>query len=330
MHRGPASTGACCGALLLAACVAPQPPEPFDTPVTVEIARGYSSRMIAETLESEGIIASKWSFLFERLRHRDTNLKAGEYEFDGPVEAAEAFQVIAAGRVKLYAITIPEGLNRFEIAEVVEESGRLSGEEFLALSADPAPVKDLLPQAETLEGSLFPETYSLAATSTVRDLVEAMVAQFKREVADAHRLRTVEIDAWDGTILASMIEKETGSRGEQGLVSSVFHNRIGRGMLMQCDPTIVYGLVLENRYRGRIYLSDLSDPHPYNTYLHGGLPPGPITNPGRKSIRAAFEPSDSDFLFFVARAGSEGGHVFSESLRGHNRAVRNLRRHQGR
>ena len=330
MRPGSASTGICCAALLLAACAARKQPEPFDTPVTVEIARGDSSRTIAETLESEGVIASKWSFLFERLRHRDTNLKAGEYEFDGPLEAAEAFRMIAAGRVKLYSITIPEGLNRFEIADLVEESGRLSGEEFLALSADPAPVRDVWPQAETLEGSLFPETYSLARTSTARDLVEAMVAQFKREVADAHRLRTVQIDEWDGTILASMIEKETGAQGERGLVSSVFHNRIRRGMLMQCDPTIVYGLVLENRYRGSLYLSDLSDPNPYNTYVHAGLPPGPITNPGRKSIRAAFEPLDSDFLFFVARAGSEGGHVFSESLRGHNRAVRELRRYQGR
>ncbi len=294
----------------------------------MEIARGATSRQIAETLESNGVIESKWPFLWERFWNRETTLMAGEYVFHRPVKAAEAFALLGSGRVRLYPITIPEGLNRFEIAEIVANSGLVSGEEFLALSADPTPVKELLPEAETLEGCLFPETYSLAKTSTAKDLVDAMIAQFREALEEAHSHRTAEIDLWRGVVLASMIEKETKAQGERGLVSSVFHNRMRLGMLMQCDPTIIYGLVLEDRYRGRIHLSDLSDPHPYNTYVHSGLPPGPIANPGRQSIQAAFAPSESDFLFFVAKPGHQIGHVFSRTLRSHNRAVRELRRYE--
>ena len=125
-----------------------------------------------------------------------------------------------------------------------------------------------------------------------------------------------------------MIEKEARGTEERELVSSVFHNRMRLGMLMQCDPTIAYGLVLEGRYRGRILLSDLSDPHPYNTYVHEGLPPGPIANPGAESLRAAYAPGKSDFLFFVARPGLNVGHVFSRTLSAHNSAVRDLREFQ--
>ena len=296
--------------------------------MVVEIVRGTSSDQIAETLESRGVIESKWAFLWERIWNRRTTLMAGEYIFYRPVEASEAFELLASGRVRLYPITIPEGLNRFEIAALVSKSGLVSGEDFLDLAANPAPVKDLLPEAETLEGCLLPETYSLAKTSTAKDLVAAMIAQFREALQQAHSQRTENLDLWKGVVLASMIEKETGVEAERGLVSSVFHNRMRLGMLMQCDPTIIYGLVLEDRYRGRIYTSDLSDPHPYNTYVHGGLPPGPIANPGRHSIQAAFAPSESDFLYFVAKPGGRTGHVFSKTLGSHNRAVRELRRYR--
>lgn len=328
MQRRPSRTIAACALALLAACGSREAAEPFPKPVVVEIERGASSDQIAEILESQGVIESKWAFLWERIWNRETTLMAGEYLFRGPVEASEAFKLLAEGRVRLYPITIPEGLNRFEIAVLVAESGLVSGEDFLDLTADPAPVKDLLTEAETLEGCLFPETYNLARTSTANDLVDAMIAQFREALQEAHSQRTEEIDLWKGVVLASMIEKETGLEAERGLVSSVFHNRMRLGMLMQCDPTIIYGLVLEDRYRGRIYTSDLSDPHPYNTYVHGGLPPGPIANPGRESIQAAFAPSASDFLYFVAKPGDRAGHVFSKTLRSHNRAVREWRRYR--
>ena len=315
-------------ALLLASCGDGPPVKPFEEPVVLEIAHGLSSQDIAQALADKGVIGSKWSFLWERAWNRDAVLLAGEYMFREPVSASAAFEMLVSGRVRLYPITFPEGLNRFETARIAGASGLVSGDEFLALTADPSPVKDLLPQAESLEGCLFPETYSLARTSDATDLLEAMVARFKEALAAARSQRTTEYGAWDALVLASMIEEETGEPAERRLVASVFHNRIRRGMLMQCDPTIIYGLILQDRYRGRIYRSDLADPHPYNTYVHGGLPPGPIASPGRESLAAAFAPAESEFLYFVAKPGFRLGHVFSKSLRAHNRAVSDLRRYE--
>ena len=300
----------------------------FEQPVVVEISRGLSSIQIAEKLQASGVITSKWGFLWERLWERSATLMAGEYAFERPMSAADAFDYLALGRVILYPLTIPEGLNRFEIAEIVAAEGWSTEEEFLALTADSSLAKDIAPNATTLEGLLFPETYSLAKTSTVHDLVDAMLAQFRKALAEAHSQRTAKISDWDALVLASMIEKETERADERGLVSSVFHNRIRRGMLLQCDPTIIYGLVLDGRYRGKIYRSDLSDPHAYNTYVHNGLPPGPITNPGAMALRSAFAPEESDYLFFCAKPGLLQGHTFSTRLHDHNRAVQELRRYQ--
>ena len=294
----------------------------------VEIERGAGSRRIGEQLVEAGVTNSMWLFLWERAWNLDAKLMAGEYIFERPVSASEAFEILAAGKVRLYPLTIPEGLNRFQIADVIDAAGLATRDEALALTADPGPVKDLLPQAESLEGVLYPETYSLAKSSTVEDLLDAMVDRFLEALAEAREQRTVEIGDWEAVILASMIEEEAVGQTERGLVSSVFHNRIRRGMLMQCDPTIIYGLVREDRYRGKIFLSDLRDPHPYNTYIHEGLPPGPIASPGLESLKAAFAPSESEFLFFVAAPGVHQGHVFSAKLQDHNRAVRELRQYE--
>ena len=317
-------------AAALACCIScgGQPADPFPEPIVVEIERGASSRRIGEALKASGVISSWWLFLWERAWNRSATLMAGEYMFERPVSAAEAFAILAEGKVLLYPLTIPEGLNRFQTADLIAAAGLAEQEEALALTADPGPVKDLLPRAESLEGVLFPETYSLAKGATAGDLLEVMIASFGEALDEARAQRTVEIEDWEALIIASMIEKEAAEQTERGLVSSVFHNRIRRGMLMQCDPTIIYGLLLENRYRGKIYLSDLKDPHPYNTYIHKGLPPGPIASPGLESLKAAFAPSESEFLFFVAAPGVRQGHVFSAELRDHNRAVRELRQYE--
>ncbi len=331
LRDSPSAAAVLVATLLVAGCAGAGtegPSDPFEEPVVVEIGRGLTSMEIAEKLEGAGVIASKWGFLWERLWDRSAKLMAGEYEFEGPISAAEAFEKLASGRVILYPLTIPEGLNRFEIAEIVASEGLSTKEEFIALTADPGLAKDILPEAKTLEGLLFPETYNLAKTSTVHDLLDAMLAGFRDALAAASSQRTAEISDWDALVLASMIEKETEKPDERGLVSSVFHNRLQRGMLMQCDPTIIYGLMLDGRYRGKIYLSDLSDPHVYNTYIHDGLPPGPIANPGLMSLNAAFAPDESDYLFFCAKPGHGQGHAFSTSLRDHNLAVQALRRHE--
>lgn len=307
---------------------AARPPEDFPEPVVLEIARGTTSVEIAETLEARGVIASKWAFLWHRTWNRDAVLMAGEYLFDRPVPAEEAFEMLASGRVRLYPLTVPEGLHRFDIANLVAEAGWASREEFLRLTADPSRVQDWLPRAQNLEGCLFPETYKLAKSSSAEDLLDAMVSRFKIELDAARAASTAQLGDWEALVLASMIEKETEGDGERSLVSSVFHNRLRIGMLLQCDPTVIYGLVLEGRYTGRILRSDLENPHAYNTYVHADLPPGPIANPGRKALRAAFAPEQSEYLYFVARPGGQDGHVFSKSLRSHNRAVQLLRRYE--
>lgn len=311
----------------LACCSAGEPAEPFAEPVVVKVRYGFSSQQIAEALVTEGIIGSKWSFLWQRILNLNQTLMAGEYQFENPVTAEEAFEMIASGKVRLYRLTVPEGLNRFQIAEVVRDFSLVSADEFLELTEDPEPVLDLFPNAKNLEGCLFPETYSLANTSGTGDLLDAMIDRFREELGKARNDRTSELNDWDALILASMIEEETYGRAERGIVSSVFHNRIQRGMLMQCDPTVIYGLILEDRYRGKIYRSDLKDPHPYNTYVHSGLPPGPITNPGSRSLQAAFSPDTTDFLYFVAKPGGDSGHTFSKTLAEHNHAVGEWRRY---
>ncbi len=327
MNRKNLNAGLAAGLVILTGCGSGAPSaEPFAEPVVVEIEVGFTSRQIAETLHAAGVIRSKWAFLAKRAFDRQTILMAGEYEFEKPLQVSEAFGTLAGGKVKLYPITIPEGYNRFEVVDKVASAGLASREELLRMTADPSPVKDILPAAESLEGCLFPDTYNLARTSTAVDLLDAMVARFREVLAETGKRRSTDLSNWETLILASMIEKETGIDSERKLVSSVFHNRMRKRMMMQCDPTIIYGFLREERYRGKIYKSDLENPHPYNTYIHAGLPPGPIANPGKAALQAAFYPAETDYMFFVAKPDTSKGHLFSKTMRAHQKGVDTLRR----
>jgi UPF0755 protein len=297
----------------------------FAEPVVFDYTPGMSGRELADQLERLGVVRSRWDFLAARAWRFSDTLLAGEYRF---AEAASVWQVldtIVRGRVLLYSITIPEGLTRFETAQLIADEGYGEYEDLLRLTAEPMSIQDLLPAAETLEGCLFPETYSFPRDTTGEEIIARMTATFREALQGLLADKSTPLDAYAALIVASMVEKETSVEAERGLVSSVYHNRIERRMLMQCDPTIIYGLILEDRYRGTILLRDLKDPHPYNTYVHGGLPPSPIANPGAESLRAAFAPADSDYIFFVAKPGGSGDHSFSATLREHNQAVARLR-----
>lgn len=297
----------------------------FSEPVLFEYLPGTRSRETATALEQLGIVRSRWYFLAARALRPRTILMAGEYQFAASDSPWGVVQRLAEGDVYLRTLTIPEGLTRFETAALVAQAGYSTEEEFLALTADPTAIRDLFPQAQSLEGVLFPETYSLAKTTTGEQIIQAMLVNFRRAFAAASQDAETEIAPYDAVTLASLIEKESGVPSERPLISAVFHNRMDRGMRMQCDPTIIYGLLLEGRYRGNIYASDLQDPHPYNTYVHPGLPPGPIANPSAEALRAAFAPEEADYIFFVANPGGTGDHTFSVSLADHNRAVARLR-----
>jgi UPF0755 protein len=294
-----------------------------DTGVFVDVEPGDSIAVIANRLAAAGVVAEAWLFRFAARRSgRDRDLQAGEYFFDAPLSPLAAVAKIADGRVHLRPITFPEGLTLAEMAAIVEQKGLGSAGGFAAAASTTTLIADLDPEATDLEGYLFPETYSLPRHATVDDLVAAMVAQFRAVFDDQLRARAVErgLSVREVVTLASVIQRETGSGAEHGLVSAVFNNRLRIGMPLQSDPTIIFALERAGLYDGNLTRSNMQIDSPYNTYRYGGLPPGPIAAPGRDVLYAALHPADATYLYFVSR--NDGTHAFANTLREHNRNVR--------
>ncbi len=256
-------------------------------------------------------------------------LKKGRYRLPERASTHDLLKQFNEGKVLLHRLTVPEGLDKWQTAETLGATRWGDAETFRAAIDDPEPILDLDPLAKDLEGFLFPETYFFPEEATPAEIIAAMVQQFREKTADMRaRLHERGLTLRQWTTLASMIEKETATPEEGPTIASVFHNRLKRGMLLQCDPTIIYSLKLDNQYRGKIYRSQIRYDHPYNTYVHPGLPPGPIASPGVGSLQAALEPADTAYLYFVR--DQDGGHYFSKTLREHNRAVQRWRRaHRG-
>lgn len=281
----------------------------------VEIERGSGTASIARTLQQAGVIHYQWQLYAARLLHPSSKLQAGEYRFDKPASALDVLDRIRRGDIYHFDISVPEGSNRFDIARIVESTGTISADDFLKASADVSSIRDLAPDAPSLEGFLFPATYRLTHRSTAGDLCRMMTTEFRRQwkkLNGGDALKTVT--------LASLVEKETGYAAERRIVAGVFANRIARGMKLDCDPTTIYAALLDGRYNGVIHRSDLASRNPYNTYQNAGLPPGPIANPGAAALDAALHPAQTEFLFFVAKAEG-GGHVFSITRAQHEKAV---------
>jgi UPF0755 protein len=294
----------------------------FSEPVFADFARGTSTREIASVLAQKGVIQNQWVFLAARAVRRGTTLQAGEYKFDRPASPLDIYGRIARGDIFYMELLVPEGFNMFEIAEAAGKLGTIRPEDFLAAARDPAMIRDLDPQAPSLEGYLFPNKYRVYRYTTAEQLCRMMTAEFRARWQTLHSGANVH----DVITLASMVEREARRPEERPLVASVFSNRLKIGMKLDCDPTTVYAALLDHRYRGTIYRSDLENPSPWNTYRHAGLPPGPIANPGLDSIRAALAPADTQYLYFVAKADGTFGHTFSESLVQHSAAVARYQR----
>jgi UPF0755 protein len=299
-----------------------QPYSGFGPSAIVDIPRGASTSQMASILAAAGVVRYRWQFLLSRAIHSRTTLQAGEYLFNHPASVLEVFDRIARGDVAYYEVTIPEGSNMFDIAARVAELGWMGEKEFLAAAADPLLIRDLAPEAPSLEGYLFPSTYHVQRSATAQQLCRQMTGAFRA----VWRELSASADVHETVTLASLVEKETGVAHERPLVASVFHNRLRQGLALACDPTIIYAALLEGRYRGAIYKSDLSSRNRYNTYRHPGLPPGPIANPGRASLAAALRPAETKYLYFVAKPGGSGEHTFSSSFAAHERAVAEYRR----
>jgi UPF0755 protein len=293
--------------------------------VYVDIPHGASRRTIAGLLASQGVVRNRWVFEALTRRRSRSTLQAGEYFFDHPVTAFEVFDTLAEGRVYVRELVIPEGYSMFDIADLVAREGFTSRDDFLAAARDPAAVRDLAPDARSLEGFLFPATYGFPRHPTGQEMVEAMVKRFRQEWAaiSAQPSDPPERSLERTLTLASLVERETPKPDERPLVAGVFANRLRQAMPLQCDPTVVYALELAGQYSGTLEASEIPFDSPYNTYRHAGLPPGPIANPGEASLRAALSPAKTDYLYFVA--DTEGGHFFSKTLAEHTRNVAKYR-----
>ena len=287
---------------------------------------GWSGRRIAQTLQREGIIRSAPAFVALNYVMGPRKLKAGEYKFDLPATALEVRDRLLRGDVYARTVAVPEGYNLYDIAAVVEQAGLSSAADFVAVANhDVSLVRDIDPQAASLEGYLFPDTYQFTRIDTPHDIAAAMVHRFRQAAQkigllgrpDIHRVVT----------MASIVEKETAVPDERALVAGVYDNRLEKNMLLGADPTVIYAALLAGRYRGTIYQSDLQYDSPYNTYKFPGLPPGPIANPGAASLEAALHPTKSGFLYFVS--DNNGHHRFSYNAAEHEKNVAAYRKAAG-
>jgi UPF0755 protein len=289
----------------------------------VEILPGTPTMQIAAQLKQSGLIRSQFAFEAERLA-RGGILKAGEYRFDHPATMSEIYDRLARGDVYTIPVTIPEGSNLFDIAERIESANLGAREALLAAArTNVSLIADLDPAASSLEGYLFPDTYRFERHVTPVQILAAMVRRFRQAAAQLglndnyHHVVTV----------ASLVERETPIDTERPVIASVFENRLAKNMPLETDPSVIYAALLDGRYRGTIYASDLQADSPYNTYRYAGLPPGPICNPGAASLKAAIHPASTGYLYFVAATADPSGKSrFSTTLEEHARDVQQYRK----
>ena len=294
-----------------------------ETGTFVEIAPGESSAQIARQLEEAGVIRSRFVFDLYRWVKRG-KLEAGEYLFDHPAPMFEVYARIERGDIYTRTLVVPEGANIFDIGERLAAAGLGTEDEFLkAQAADVDLIHDLDPKATSLEGYLFPDTYRFTRQESMDQILSRMVDQFRKEAAKLGLSGNVH----NVVTMASLVERETAVNGERPIVASVFENRLKKGMPLATDPSVIYGLELAGDWRGKIYESDLKRNTPYNTYLHAGLPPGPIANPGLRSLKAAMHPAQTKYLYFVAAGTNpQGKSLFASTLAQHTRNVAGYRK----
>jgi UPF0755 protein len=295
----------------------------YDKEIRIHVAKGSSVKSIAHLLHKNGVIANKTYFvLYYRLFFNKLTFQSGEYLFNTPLTMKQIIEKLNKGKVILYKITVKEGLTIKETARLLEANHKINAQDFIKACQNTDLIKSIDDKAEDLEGYIFPETYLVPRNTTAAELVEMMVKRFRSKFSQSFhwRARDINKSIRQVVILASLIEKETAAREERFLISSVFHNRLRIGMPLACDPTIIYALKRENKYRDKLGWKDLKFDSPYNTRIYKNLPPGPICSPGFDSIEAALYPANTSYLYFVAK--NDKYHHFSKTLKEHNWAVR--------
>lgn len=302
------------------------PVDPGNTnPILFEVVKGANIKSISKELEQKGIL-KHWYSVYYLSKSKvndsgDLKILAGEYELSAGLRPAQILEILLGGKVVAHDVSFPEGTPLKDLPMILAKSGLVSEQEATAALQDRSLLADLGVPTVSLEGFLFPETYSFSRPVTAQDMIKRMVTEWKnqldvklpgwKERASELGLSTIQM-----MTLASIIEKETGDKSERALISSVFHNRMRIGMKLQSDPTVIYGI---KNFNGNLTKEDLKTPTPYNTYIIDGLPPTPICNPGLESIRAAIYPQETDYIYFVGKG--DGTHIFSAFYKDHLVAV---------
>ena len=303
-----------------------RPHRGFVDPVELTIPTGTSAREIFARLEAAGVLADQRLARVQLALEGNPALQAGTYRFEEALTVPQVLQKLVTGDVLLTEVTVREGLTLEETANVLAEQGVGDRETLLARMRDPAPIHDLDPEAETLEGYLFPDSYRFPVGVAEEAVVLEMVETFRERWATrvASRLPADERGLREIVTLASIVEKEARLAEERPVIAGVYANRLRRGIALYADPTVIFALKRRGDWDGNIRKPDLRIDDPYNTYVYPGLPPGPICSPGLPSLEAAAEPADVPYLYFVSR--NDGSHVFSRTYREHQRAVQEWQR----
>jgi UPF0755 protein len=295
------------------------PASKSDEKIVFDVPSGTGLNIIASRLKSEGLISDIKLFkLYVYLKKGVNKFKAGEYLLSPALTPLEIYSILISGISILYDLTIPEGYNIYDIADLLQNSGLGDREEFLRLVKDKDVIRDFDLEGRSLEGYLFPSTYKFTKSATSMKIIKTMINKFNSIFTDEMERKATEIgfSRHQVVILASMVEKETGYAKEREIIASVFHNRLNKIMRLESDPTVIYGI--EN-FDGNLTRADLRKWSPYNTYRIFGLPEGPIANPGLESLKAVLWPAETDYLFFVSR--NDGTHKFTTNYEDHKKAV---------
>jgi UPF0755 protein len=299
-------------------------PITLPAPVVVDVPSGTGPRGLARLLAGQGVVTDEEQlYQYIRAKELGPKLKAGEYEFAGDITPGQALEKITSGQVKLHRFTVPEGLRAEEIFPILAASElKLDVKKLEALAADPAFLRAQKVPAKSIEGFLYPDTYTFPKSAREQAVLAKMVSRAMEEYAraDAARKPGVKLSLLETFTLASIVEKETGAPEERPRIACVFHNRLKKGMRLETDPTVLYAMRLQRGYYDKnITRADLQRPHPYNTYKVAGLPPGPIANPGAAALQAALSPVACNDLFFVSR--NDGTHLFCPTYACHSALV---------
>lgn len=283
----------------------------------VDILPGTGTQAMAQQLQNAGIVRSKYAFEAMKLAHGGA-LKAGEYRFDHPATLMEIYARLRKGDVYTRTLVIKEGFNIFDIAQAVQAAGLGSQADFLAAEkANTSLIARWSPNATSLEGYLFPDTYRFSRHASAPNMLATMVKRFEQQIG---KLGATDTSAVSRLVtMASLVEREVHIDAERPIVAGVFENRLAANMPLQTDPAVAYASQLRGTWTGAIHQSELHSDSPYNTYTHTGLPPGPVCNPGLAALKAALHPAQTDYLYFVADAN--GATKFSKTIDEHNQNV---------